>query len=55
MSDYLRLWILFNYGGIYLDTDVEVLKKFDPLLKNEGFIGFEAGDKKLVSILVQEL
>lgn len=47
MSDYLRLWILFNYGGIYLDTDVEVLKKFDPLLKNEGFIGFEVGDKKI--------
>lgn len=47
MSDYLRLWILYNFGGIYLDTDVEVLKKFDPLLKNEGFMGFEAGDKQI--------
>lgn len=47
MSDYLRLWILYNYGGIYLDTDVEVVKKFDPLLDNEGFIGFESGDNEI--------
>lgn len=47
MSDYLRLWVLYNHGGIYLDTDVEVLKKFDPLLKNKGFMGFETGDAKI--------
>jgi hypothetical protein len=35
-TDYLRLWILYNVGGIYLDTDVEVLKSFDPFL-NDGF------------------
>ena len=29
VSDYFRLWILFNYGGIYLDTDVEILNSFD--------------------------
>lgn len=44
ISDYFRLWILYNYGGIYLDTDVEVLKSFDPLLNNKGFMGYEAGD-----------
>lgn len=31
-SDYIRLWVLYNYGGIYLDCDVEVYKKFDDLL-----------------------
>lgn len=41
VSDYARLDIIYNYGGIYLDTDVEVLKKFDNLLDNECFFGFE--------------
>lgn len=41
VSDYVRVYALYNYGGIYLDTDVEVFKSFDPLLKNESFWGFE--------------
>lgn len=41
VPDYLRLWIVYTYGGIYLDTDVQVLKSFDPLLEQEGFCGFE--------------
>ena len=40
-SDYLRLYILTKYGGIYLDTDVEVIKKFDDLLANKCFMGLE--------------
>ena len=40
-SDYLRLYILAKYGGIYLDTDVEVIKKFDDLLINKCFMGLE--------------
>ncbi len=40
-SDYVRLFALLYSGGIYLDTDVEVLKPFDDLLKNEFFIGLE--------------
>lgn len=44
MSDYLRLYVLYNYGGIYLDTDVEVVKCFDPLLKYPCFMGYEVGD-----------
>lgn len=47
ISDYFRLWILFNYGGIYLDTDVEVLKNLDPFLKDQGFMGYEAGDENI--------
>lgn len=41
VSDYLRLYILYNQGGIYLDTDVEVIKTFTPLLKNKVFMGYE--------------
>lgn len=40
-SDVIRLWALYNYGGIYLDTDVKVLKSFDPLLNHKAFIGRE--------------
>ena len=40
-SDVIRLWALYNYGGIYFDTDVEVVKSFDALLFSKGFIGFE--------------
>ena len=31
-SDYIRAYALYNYGGIYLDCDVEVLKSFDDLV-----------------------
>jgi hypothetical protein len=40
-SDYIRLYALYNYGGIYLDTDVEVLKSFDDLLHLPYFVGEE--------------
>lgn len=40
-ADYLRLYALYNYGGIYLDSDVEVLKPFDDLLDLPYFIGQE--------------
>ena len=40
-ADYIRFWALYNYGGIYLDSDVEVLKVFDDCLSAHSFIGFE--------------
>lgn len=40
-SDYARLDIIYQYGGIYLDTDVELLKNLDELLDNECFLGVE--------------
>jgi mannosyltransferase OCH1-like enzyme len=39
--DYIRAYAIFNYGGIYLDTDVEVIRSFDDLLDNTCFVGFE--------------
>ena len=37
VSDYIRLWALYNYGGIYMDTDIEVLKPLDRLLNCQAF------------------
>ena len=41
VSDYARLDILYNYGGFYLDTDVELLKSLDSLRKQGAFCGVE--------------
>lgn len=41
VSDYVRLYALYHHGGIYLDTDVEVIKSLDSLLHHEAFTGFE--------------
>jgi mannosyltransferase OCH1-like enzyme len=41
VSDYVRVLALYHYGGIYLDTDVEVYKSFDDLLHHDSFWGFE--------------
>lgn len=40
-ADYIRLYALYHYGGIYLDIDVEVVKPFDELLHLPYFIGEE--------------
>ena len=41
VPDYIRLWITYNYGGIYLDTDVQVIKDLTPLCVNSAFAGFQ--------------
>lgn len=41
VTDYARLDVLFRYGGIYMDTDVEVVKPLDMFLGHEAFSGFE--------------
>lgn len=41
-ADYIRLYALYNYGGIYLDSDVEVLKSYNNLLDLPYFIGLES-------------
>lgn len=41
VSDYARFWILYNYGGIYFDTDVEVIKPMDDIIARGPFLGTE--------------
>ena len=40
VPDYARLDIIYQHGGIYLDTDVELVKNLDSLLENDAFMGF---------------
>lgn len=46
VTDYVRLYALYTEGGIYMDTDVEVLKPYDDLLSLSAFTGYE-GSKHL--------
>ena len=41
VSDYIRAYAIYNYGGIYLDTDVIVLDNLEELLDNSAFVGYE--------------
>lgn len=45
VSDYARFWILYKYGGLYFDTDVEVIKSFDDIIERGGFMGIEVDGK----------
>lgn len=47
LSDYIRLIVVNEHGGIYFDTDVELVKSFDNFLDNRAFFGFE--NKKYVN------
>ena len=47
VSDFARVDIIYHHGGIYLDTDVQLIKSFDALLNCQSFYGFEDdGNKK---------
>lgn len=41
MADYLRIKILYEQGGIYIDTDVQAIKSLDPLLDRNLILGYE--------------
>ncbi len=41
LSDYVRLAVVAEHGGVYFDTDVELIKNPDQLLQYEAFYGFE--------------
>lgn len=41
VSDVARLWALYTYGGVYMDTDVFVYQSLEPFLKYNFFTGFE--------------
>ena len=41
VSDYARFWILYHYGGMYFDTDVEIIKPMDDIIAHGPFMGIE--------------
>lgn len=45
VSDYARFWILYKYGGLYFDTDVEIIKPLDDIIERGPFMGMELIDQ----------
>lgn len=41
VSDFARFWVLYHHGGVYFDTDVEVIRNMDDLLAKGNFMGCE--------------
>lgn len=54
VTDYVRLYALYNYGGIYMDTDVEVLKPLDKFLEHRAFTGCESEKMCVTGIIASE-
>ena len=54
VTDVVRLYVLVKYGGIYMDTDVEVLKPLDEFLDLQAFSGFESNDAIPTGIMGSE-
>jgi mannosyltransferase OCH1-like enzyme len=52
VSDYARFWILYHYGGVYFDTDVEVIKPIDDIAGKGPFMGIESMCKVIPEDLV---
>lgn len=54
VTDYVRLYVLKEFGGIYMDTDVEVLKPLDRFLVHPAFSGFEQQTSIPTGIIASE-
>ena len=50
VSDYARFWILYHHGGVYFDTDVEVLKPLDDIIQKGNFLGVEQQDANVITV-----
>lgn len=51
VTDYVRLRALTEVGGVYLDTDVEIVRPLEPFLKHEAFAGFEHLERVQTGVL----
>lgn len=54
VTDYVRLYAMYNYGGIYMDTDVEIIKPIDDFLLDKAFSGFESSGLIPTGIMASE-
>lgn len=54
VTDYVRLKAMLQYGGIYMDTDVEVIKPLDKYLQHRAFAGFETPGRVQTGLLACE-
>lgn len=49
VSDYARFYVLYKYGGVYFDTDVEMIRSINDIVEKGAFMGIEAGKDILVN------
>lgn len=54
VADVARLHALYQFGGLYLDTDVEMLRSFDPFLVHRAVCGFESGCRLNTGLLAAQ-
>lgn len=54
VSDYIRSYVIYHEGGIYVDTDVLVLDNFDRFLDHRAFVGFERPDFPFTAVFGAE-
>ena len=54
VTDYVRLFVMYEYGGIYMDTDVELVKNLDDFLIFRAFSGFESSNSIPTGIMASE-
>ena len=50
VSDYARFWILYHYGGVYFDKDVEVIRPIDDIINRGGFLGVESNRNGIYTV-----
>lgn len=50
VSDYARFWILEKYGGLYFDTDVEVIRPINDIISKGAFMGVESQNDKMITV-----
>ena len=50
VSDYARFWILYHYGGVYFDTDVEVIRPIDDIINRGSFLGVESNRNGIYTV-----
>lgn len=54
VTDYVRLYVLYHYGGVYMDTDVELMRPLDGFLEEHAFSGFEKENAVPTGIMAGE-
>lgn len=55
VSDYARFWILYNYGGLYFDTDVEIIRPMDDIIQRGSYMGVEMFNSERVPLVAPGL
>ena len=50
LSNFIRLWAVYNFGGIYLDVDVKLIRSLDVVLNNECFFSKEKNSKGVIQV-----